>query len=386
MTVWRDLVGQGPTVETLSRAVRDDAAMTHAWLFTGPPGSGRSTAARAFAAALQCPQGGCGECVECRTALDGTHADVKVVATEGLSIKVAEARALVQEAALRPSVGRWRIIIIEDADRLTSYTDAPADALLKALEEPTPRTVWMLCAPSLEDVIVTIRSRSRHVRLRTPPVEAVADLLQRRDGVDPSMALHAARAAQSHIGLARRLARDEQARIRRRDVVAMATKIVGVGDAIGAAADLAQIADEESSASASERDAAERARLLETLGADPTARTQPPHIRSQVAALEKEQKTRATRHGRDVVDRALIDLASVYRDALVLRLGSDVDLVNPDAMDKVRGLASVFTAEQLLGAMDAITEARDRINANVPPLLALEAMALQLRLPRDLGM
>jgi DNA polymerase-3 subunit delta' len=359
--------------------------MTHAWLFTGPPGSGRSTAARAFAAALQCPDGGCGQCRECRTALDGSHADVKVVATEGLSIKVAEARALVQEAALRPSVGRWRIIIIEDADRLTAYTDAPADALLKALEEPTPRTVWMLCAPSLEDVIVTIRSRSRHVRLRTPPVEAVADLLQRRDGVDPAMALYAARAAQSHIGLARRLARDEQARIRRRDVIAMATKILGVGDAIGAAADLAQIADEESTASSAERDAAERARLMETLGADPTARTQPPHIRSQVAALEREQKTRATRSARDVVDRALVDLTSIYRDALVLRLRSDVDLVNPDAVDKVRALAGVFTPEQLLGAMDAIHEARDRINANVPPLLALEAMALQLRVPRDLG-
>lgn len=385
MTVWDDLVGQEPTVETLSRAVSDESAMTHAWLFTGPPGSGRSTAARAFAAALQCPDGGCGQCRECRTALDGSHADVKVVATEGLSIKVAEARALVQEAALRPSVGRWRIIIIEDADRLTAYTDAPADALLKALEEPTPRTVWMLCAPSLEDVIVTIRSRSRHVRLRTPPVEAVADLLQRRDGVDPAMALYAARAAQSHIGLARRLARDEQARIRRRDVIAMATKILGVGDAIGAAADLAQIAEEESTASSAERDAAERARLMETLGADPTARTQPPHIRSQVAALEREQKTRATRSARDVVDRALVDLTSIYRDALVLRLRSDVDLVNPDAVDKVRALAGVFTPEQLLGAMDAIHEARDRINANVPPLLALEAMALQLRVPRDLG-
>jgi DNA polymerase-3 subunit delta' len=262
MTVWDDLVGQEPTVETLSRAVSDESAMTHAWLFTGPPGSGRSTAARAFAAALQCPEGGCGQCRECRTALDGSHADVKVVATEGLSIKVAEARALVQEAALRPSVGRWRIIIIEDADRLTAYTDAPADALLKALEEPTPRTVWMLCAPSLEDVIVTIRSRSRHVRLRTPPVEAVADLLQRRDGVDPAMALYAARAAQSHIGLARRLARDEQARIRRRDVIAMATKILGVGDAIGAAADHAQIADDESPATSAEREAAERSRRM----------------------------------------------------------------------------------------------------------------------------
>lgn len=382
MSVWRDVIGQEPTVETLSRAVRDDAAMTHAWLFTGPPGSGRSTAARAFAAALQCPQGGCGRCRECRTALDGSHADVKVVATEGLSIKVEDTRALVLESAMRPSVGRWRVIIVEDADRLT---ERAADALLKALEEPTPRTVWMLCAPSLEDVIITIRSRSRHVRLRTPPVEAVAELLERRDGVEAPMALYAARAAQSHVGLARRLARDEGARIRRRDVISMATRILGVGDAIGAAADLAQIADEESSASSTERDAAEKARLLETLGVDPTARTQPPHVRAQVAALEREQKTRATRHARDMIDRSLVDLTSVYRDALVLRLRSDVDLVNPDAIDKVRALAGVFTAEQLLQAMDAINEARDRINANVPPLLALEAMALQLRVPRDLG-
>ena len=382
MTVWRDLVGQEPTVETLSRAVRAEASMTHAWLFTGPPGSGRSIAARAFAAALQCAQAGCGECHECRTALEGSHADVKVVATEGLSIKVEQARDLVQEAALRPSVGRWRVIIVEDADRLT---ERAADALLKALEEPTPRTVWMLCAPSLEDVIITIRSRSRHVRLRTPPVEAVAELLQRRDGVDGPMALYAARAAQSHVGLARRLARDEGARIRRHDVIALATRIVTVGDAIGAAADLAQIADEETSASSSERDALERTRLMETLGADPTARTQPPHIRSQLSALEKEQKTRATRYVRDMIDRSLVDLTSIYRDALVMALGSDVALVNPDAVDKVRGLSRVFTAEQLLLAMDAIAEARDRINANVPPLLALEAMALQLRVPRDLG-
>ena len=383
--VWRDLVGQEPTIETLSRAVDDPAAMTHAWLFTGPPGSGRSTAARAFAAALQCHSGGCGECRECRTALNGSHADVDVVSTEGLSIKVEQARQLVQLAAIRPSVGRYRIIIIEDADRLTAYTDAPANALLKALEEPTPRTIWMLCAPSLEDVIITIRSRSRHVRLRTPPVDAVAELLQRRDGIEGPMALYAARAAQSHIGLARRLARDDNARIRRHDVVSMATRIVGVGDAIGAAADLAQISGEESKSSATERDAAERAGLLETLGADPAARTQPPHIRSQVAALEREQKTRATRLARDVIDRSLVDLTSIYRDALVVRLGSDVDLVNPDAIDKVRALANVFAPEQLLAAMDAINEARDRINANVAPLLALEAMALQLRVPRDLG-
>lgn len=379
MTVWRDVIGQDPAIETLSRAVSDPASMTHAWLFTGPPGSGRSVAARAFAAALQCPTGGCGECRECRTAADGTHADVDLIATEGLSIKVEQARDLVGLAAHRPSLGRWRVIIVEDADRLT---ERAADALLKALEEPTPRTVWMLCAPSLEDVIITIRSRSRHVRLRTPSVEAVADLLVRRDGVDPPMAMYAARAAQSHVGLARRLARDENARIRRHDVITLASKIRTVGDAIDAASDLSTIATEESQASSAERDAAEKAKLLEVLGADPSARTQPPHIRSQVSSLEKDQKARATRFSRDMMDRALVDLLSVYRDALVLHTGAPTALVNEDARQTVQQVAQVLPPVRVLQAMDAIGTARERISANVQPLLALEAMALELRLPR----
>ncbi|MEI2732994.1 MAG: DNA polymerase III subunit delta' [Dermatophilaceae bacterium] len=376
MSVWADVVGQDDVVATLRRAVVDPAAMTHAWLVTGPPGSGRSTAARAFAAALQCPHDGCGVCRECRTALDGTHADVTVVATQGLSIKVEDARALVLEAGLRPSVGAWRVVVIEDADRLT---ERAADALLKALEEPTPRTVWVLCAPSLEDVIVTIRSRTRHVRLRTPPVEAVAELLSRRDGIDPIMARYAARAAQSHVGLARRLARDEAARNRRHEVVSLPLKIRSVGDAVGAAADLASIADDEAGATASERHAAERTRLLETLGADPAARTQPPHVRAQVAALEREQKARATRFARDVVDRSLVDLLSMYRDALVVRLAASVALVNAEAADQVRALAATMTPERLLTCMEAVREARERITLNVPPLLALEAMAVALR-------
>ena len=379
MSVWRDVIGQEPAVTTLSRAVEDPGSMTHAWLLTGPPGSGRSVAARAFAAALQCPVNGCGQCRECRTAVDGTHADVDVIATEGLSIKVEQARDLVNLAAHRPSVGAWRVIIVEDADRLT---ERAADALLKALEEPVPRTVWMLCAPSVEDVIITIRSRSRHVRLRTPSVESVADLLVRRDGVDPPMAMYAARAAQSHVGLARRLARDENARIRRHDVITMASKIRTVGDAIDAAADLATIATEESQASSAERDAAEKARLMEVLGADPSARTQPPHIRSQISSLEKEQKARATRFSRDMVDRALVDLLSVYRDALVLRTGAPTALVNEDSRNVVQQVAQVLSSERVLIAMDAIGTARERIAANVNPLLALEAMALDLRLPR----
>ena len=377
MTVWADVVGQPVAVATLTQAVTNPATMTHAWLFTGPPGSGRSVAARAFAAALMCPDGGCGSCRECRTALDGSHADVDVVATEGLSIKVEEARDLVTLAAHRPSVGAWRVILVEDADRLT---ERAADALLKALEEPAPRTVWMLCAPSVEDVIITIRSRCRQVRLRTPSAQAVAELLQRRDGIEAPMAIYAARAAECHVGLARRLARDEHARIRRHDTITLASRIRTVGDALGAASDLSTIATEEAAAAAAERDAAERTRLMELLGADPTARTQPPQIRSQLASLDKEQKDRAKRHSRDVIDRSLTDLMSVYRDALALRLAGGVPLINEDSRPLVASVADALSSERLLRAMDAIGTARERIGANVQPLLALEAMMLELRL------
>ena len=378
MSVWDDIVGQSAAVQVLDRAVRDPDAMTHAWRGTGPPGSGRSTAARAFAAALQCPDHGCGTCQECRTALDGTHADVTVVTTDRLHITIDTVRELIPEAARRPSVGHWRVIVVEDADRMV---ERAADVLLKSLEEPTRHTVWILCAPSPEDVLVTSRARTRGSRRRTPAAADVAELLQRRDGIDLQIALYAARAAQSHIGLARRLAQDDTAKSRRHDVVTMTARIHTVGEAVNAAAAIAAIADEEETDVGAQREADERRQLLETLGADPGARTQPPHIRSQLNQLAKEQKTRKTRRLRDTVDRALIDLLSVYRDALILGSGAPVELINADARGVVEQIRSSMTPEQLLHAMDAIGTARERIEGNVPPLLALEAMAISLRLP-----
>ena len=380
MSVWRDVIGQESAVATLEHAVRSPAAMTHAWLFTGPPGSGRSVAARAFAAALLCPDGGCGECRECRTALGGTHADVDVIATEGLSITVAQARDLVALAAHRPSVGRFRVIVVEDADRLT---ERAADALLKALEEPAPRTVWMLCAPSVEDVIITIRSRSRHVRLRTPSVEAVAALLTRRDGVDPSMALYAARAAQSHVGLAARLARDEHARIRRHDVITLATRIVSVGDAIGAASDLMTIAAEESAA------ASERARRRREGAPDGGARRRPRRAHPAAAHPLPAQLARegAEGAGHPVHPRrhrpgARRPAVGLPRRPRACAPEPGTALVNEDSRQVVQRVSELLGPDDLLRAMDAIGTARERIGANVNPLLALEAMALDLRLPR----
>jgi len=375
VSVWDDLVGQEPAVAVLRRAVEDPAAMTHAWLLTGPPGSGRSNAARAFAAALQCEAGGCGTCHACTTVLSGAHPDVTFVATEGVFIRVDTTRPLVELAQRSPSQGRWRVIVVEDADR---FNDQSANVLLKAVEEPPARTVWLLCAPSPEDVLVTIRSRSRSVAMRVPPVDAVAELLVRRDGADPRVAHVAARAAQSHIGIARRLARDPQARAARAAVLSLASRVRGVGDAVLAAGELVETAQADAKAATEERDAAERNELLRGMGAE-AANTLPPSLRAQVRQLEEEQKRRATRAQRDVLDRAMVDLLSLYRDVLVVQLGAEVELVNVEHEDDVRALAAASTPEQTLRRMDAVGQARTRLAGNVAPLLAVEAMAIALR-------
>jgi DNA polymerase-3 subunit delta' len=374
MTVWDDVVGQPDAVGVLSRAATE-GGMTHAWLLTGPPGSGRSTAARAFAAALQCERGGCGACHECRTVLAGSHPDVTLVATEHVFLRVEDVRPLVTVAQQRPSLGRWRVIVVEDADRLN---DTSGNLLLKAVEEPPPRTVWLLCAPSPDDVLVTIRSRCRHVGLRVPPARDVADLLVRRHGVDPAVAAFAARAAGSHVGVARRLALDERARIRRREVLTLPGALTTVGSAVLAAAELVAVAAEESKDATAERDAAERAALLHSLGAE-GASTLPPAVRAQVKQLEENQKRRATRAQRDVLDRSLVDLLSLYRDVLVVQLGADVDLVNAELAAEVDKLARSSPPDATVRRMDAIGSARERIAANVAPLLAVEALMVELR-------
>ncbi|MEO7981387.1 MAG: DNA polymerase III subunit delta', partial [Sporichthyaceae bacterium] len=273
------------------RRGEDGQGMTHAWLFTGPPGSGRSTAARAFAAALQCPSGGCGDCDACRTALAGTHADVEVVNTRKLSIGVDDARRLVSRAGRHPAGGRWQVLVVEDADRLT---DQAGNALLKAVEEPTPRTVWLLCAPSVDDVLPTVRSRCRHLSLRTPPTAAVAEVLHRRDGVDPAMASFAARAAQGHIGRARRLATDEDARLRRHAVLRLPLSLQELSGALRAAGDLVDAATAEADEQGATVAAAEADDMRRALGVGAGAR-QPAGAAAALKELEGEQKKRSTR-------------------------------------------------------------------------------------------
>jgi DNA polymerase-3 subunit delta' len=382
--VWAQVIGQPAVVAELQAAVSDPAAMTHAWLFTGPPGSGRSVAARAFAAALQCPNGGDGTCHECRTVLAGTHADVFVIVPEGLSIGAQEARSLIRVAGRAPSGGRWQVILVEDADRMT---ESAANAILKMIEEPPARTVFMLCAPSLhpDDVPVTIRSRCRVIGLRTPPVEAIADVLVRRDGVDPALAAWSAAAAGGHVGRARRLARDEEARLTRKAVLDVPLSLVSLAACLDAASDLVGAAQEETEAATSVLDGPETEAVKASLGYGARGPGVAAASRgaAQLKELEKRQKSRATRLGRDSLDRALVDLAGLYRDALVLDAadGNPPMLLHPDRRADAEELARRIGAEGAVRRIDALLACRTALEQNVKPQIALEALTVALRLP-----
>jgi DNA polymerase-3 subunit delta' len=352
--------------------------MTQSWLFVGPPGSGRSNAAVAFAAALQCAEGGCGVCHDCHTVLAGSHADVTLVRTEKLSLGVDDIRELVRTAALTPAGARWQILIVEDADRLTEQAN---NALLKAIEEPGARTVWMLCAPSVEDVLPTIRSRCRLVTLTTPTAAEVADFLVRTQGVSHALASYAARASQGHIGRAKALARDEATRNRRRDVVAIPTTLTSLGACMRAAQRLTEVTKEEADAVTIELDAQEKADLDAAYGVVERGR-RPREYGPALAALERDQKRRATRRHRDVIDRSLMDLVSVYRDAIALATGAPGQLVNEEIRSDVEQVAAA-SPELNLRRIGWIFEAREQLmEFNVPPALALESMMVALRIPR----
>lgn len=373
--VWADLVGQDRAVEVLRRAVTGERhAMTHAWLVSGPPGSGRSNAARAFAAALQCEAGGCGGCSACRTALSGAHPDVTLVRTEQLSIGVDDVRELVRRAAMNPTLGRSQVLVVEDADRVT---ERGADALLKAIEEPAARTVWVLCAPTPDDVVVTIRSRCRRVELATPGEDAISRLLRERDGVPDEMAAHAARVAQGHIGRARAIARSEEARRRRSEVLRIPAKLTTLGACLQAAANLVEAATEEAAQTTVDLDARERSTLSEALGMGAKG-AKPRHAQAALRDLEEQQKARAKRLQRDALDRVLTELTSYYRDVFALQTQATQRLINADLATDLTVVARRTHPEQTIAALDAILACRTALETNVAPQLALESLMISL--------
>ena len=352
--VFADLVGQEKVVETLQGAV--DGAMTHAWLFTGPPGSGRSNAAVAFATALQCPEGGCGRCRSCVSAAEGTHPDISVINT-----------------ALHPATGRYQVLIIEDADRLT---DQAANALLKAIEEPTPHTLWMLCAPASEDVITTIRSRCRSVVLRTPSTRAIAQLLVERDGVDPDVARAVAAASQGHIGRARGLARDPERRARRAEILSLPVRLRTIGDCFTQARSIDAEATERARDHCDVADAQELADLRAAYGVEERGK-RPAGYASALATLTKDQERRRKRMARDAIDGVLLDILSFLRDVIARQIAPGTAAVNGDVEEQIDTIARSWSTDRTWRAIAAVTQCREALQANAAPLVALENMLVR---------
>ena len=382
MSVWDDLVGQRPVIETL-RAAASGQGMTHAFLLTGPPGSGRSNAAIAFAAALQCengpgPAAGCGGCNACITTLAGSNPDVTRVSTESVQFRVKDAREMVRKSAMSPVSQRWQVIVVEDADR---FNDSSGNAVLKAVEEPAPRTIWVLCAPTVEDVLPTIRSRCRLVSLSTPTAPEVADFLVRRQGVSESLASYAARASQGHIGRAKALATDEATRNRRREVVSLPARLTTIGACMQAATNLAEVAKEEAEAITTDLDQREKADLDRAFGYEDKGR-RPREYASALREMTDDQKRRAKRRVLDVVDRSLMDLVSVYRDAIALASRAPGQLVNEEIRPDVEEVVRTSTPELNLRRIAWVFEAREQmLEFNVPVPLALESMMVALKVP-----
>ena len=365
MNFFDDLIGQSHIVETLQSAVKaansgeESQEMTHAWIFTGPPGSGRSSAALAFASALV------------GSALP--HPDVEVLKNEGLSIKVDEVRELLARVSWAPSVAQWRVVVMEDADRLT---ESAANSLLKAIEEPGQRTVWLLCAPTLHDILPTIRSRCRHLQLRTPSNVEVANYLENKNGVAPKMAEFAARVSQGHIGRARHLALDEAIRNRRSTIMRLPLQLTNIAGAFTAAQSLVDLANEEADSISEKLDELEQEELAAAWGKGATGRGIASGGAKALKELEKEQKSRSTRIVRDTLDNALLDLATFYRDALFVLEGQE--LINQDLANEIKKFAENTSPEKTVKKLGFILSAREDLTRNGAPLLTMEALMCQL--------
>ena len=381
MSVFNSLIDQPQVVQTLKDAVgsaniNEDATqvMTNTWLFTGPAGSGRSNAAIAFAAALVCEKGGCSTCNSCISTILGTHADVELIKTQGLSIKIDEVRELITRASWKPSIANYRIVVIEDADRLT---DSAANALLKVIEEPGLRTIWLLCAPTLTDVLPTIRSRCRHLTLRTPSTKAITKLLIERNQIESKTAEFVAKASGGHIGRARRLALDATARQNRENILRLPLMIKDIASAYKAAQFLVDSAKSEAVADAEEKDQNEISKLKEAWGS--TGSKMVTGGSKAIKELEKEQKSRSTRMVRDYLDRALLDLATLYRDIMLVQANSTESLINQDLLEEIKQLAALKSPARTVEQIDAILRTRRNLAQNAAPLLLIEALMCELR-------
>lgn len=370
--MWARLAGQDHAVSLLRDSVAAGET-SHAYVFVGPEGVGRTLAALALAASLNCPEGGCGACDICARILRRVHPDIHVIAPEGAQLLVDQVREVLHSAARSPLEGRVKTFIFEDAHRMNP---AAANALLKMLEEPPGDVLFVLITASPEDLLPTVVSRSRRVDFSPLGPRAIASVLVEQHGADPERAAWAARTA-GDLSTALRFVKDPDAPARHAAHLEIPGRLVrgGVAEAVRCAA---EIAEEASSAAASlgKRHKEELKVLSENTGdARGTA-----SIRKR---LEDRHKREQRRRETEAYDSALRDVAAFYRDVLAAAAGApDEALINVEIADRVRRAAGVADPAWLLQAVRRIDTVRLDLTRNVVPLLALESLFAELGTPR----
>lgn len=377
MSVWDSLVGQKPVIDMLSRIAQGDPSqITQSWLICGPPGSGRSNMARAFAAALESPDHGMSAepTRVTQQVLAGTHPDVTVLTTNKVTIGIDQVREIITTSEQMPATAPWRIIIIEDVDRMLERT---TNVLLKEIEEPAEHCIWLLCAPSAQDVLPTIRSRTRIVNLAAPSTQAVAGFLTSTTNVEPKVAQRAARLAEGHIGIAKLYATDERVMSDRDELVVGVLNLARASDAVLLAGNLIDNAKAQAEADANRITAGQEAEFRRINGLAPSDRI-PPKLRGAFNQIAKKDdvKRLVTRRTRDVLDRALNSIASIYRDVAVLQNNAEnsVGLINLENRSSITELSVRLNRAGAVTRLDEVAHARKRLAGNGNPLLVFESL------------
>lgn len=377
MSVWDSLVGQKPVIDMLSRIAQGDPSqITQSWLICGPPGSGRSNMARAFAAALESPDHGMNDepTRVTQQVLAGTHPDVTVLTTNKVTIGIDQVREIITTSEQMPANAPWRIIIIEDVDRMLERT---TNVLLKEIEEPAEHCIWLLCAPSAQDVLPTIRSRTRIVNLAVPSTQAVAGFLTSTTNVEPKVAQRAARLAEGHIGIAKLYATDERVMSDRDELVVGVLNLARASDAVLLAGNLIDNAKAQAEADANRITAGQEAEFRRINGLAPSDRI-PPKLRGAFNQIAKKDdvKRLVTRRTRDVLDRALNSIASIYRDVAVLQNNAEdsVGLINLENRSSITELSVRLNRAGAVTRLDEVAHARKRLAGNGNPLLVFESL------------
>ena len=377
MSVWDSLVGQKPVIDMLSRIAQGDPSqITQSWLICGPPGSGRSNMARAFAAALESPDHGMSAepTRVTQQVLAGTHPDVTVLTTNKVTIGIDQVREIITTSEQMPATAPWRIIIIEDVDRMLERT---TNVLLKEIEEPAEHCIWLLCAPSAQDVLPTIRSRTRIVNLAVPSTQAVAGFLTSTTNVEPKVAQRAARLAEGHIGIAKLYATDERVMSDRNELVVGVLNLARASDAVLLAGNLIDNAKAQAEADANRITAGQEAEFRRINGLAPSDRI-PPKLRGAFNQIAKKDdvKRLVTRRTRDVLDRALNSIASIYRDVAVLQNNAEdsVGLINLENRSSITELSVRLNRAGAVTRLDEVAHARKRLAGNGNPLLVFESL------------